>query len=276
MNAVAAPRFLVFTKPWPDLSLPELARHVAGMGFNGVELPVRPGFPVTPDNAADADHGLPAAARVFADHGLTIESVAAEPDERILAACAQAGVPLVRVCPALETAETYTQAETRLRRAWDALVPRLEDTSVTLGVQNHNGRYAPTNALGLARLLAGYHPRHVGAVWDAAHEALDGMEPEMALDVVWPHLILVNLKNALRERAAANGSSGEAHWHTHWVGARDGFASWPRVAAELIRRGWPGSICLPAEYSDPAIVDEQTTADLAFARELFPGQPHVR
>ena len=42
---------------------------------------------------------------------------------------------------------------------------------VRIGVQNHSGMYV-CNASGLRALLAGYDPKHVGAVWDAAHNAL--------------------------------------------------------------------------------------------------------
>jgi len=41
--------YTVFTKPWPDKSLPELARFVKDLGFDGVELPVRPNFQVIPE-----------------------------------------------------------------------------------------------------------------------------------------------------------------------------------------------------------------------------------
>lgn len=39
----------VFTKPWPKLSVDELGELVSQLGFDGVELPVRPGFQLEPD-----------------------------------------------------------------------------------------------------------------------------------------------------------------------------------------------------------------------------------
>ncbi len=55
-------QFSVFTKPW-HLPLPELAALVKGWGFDGVELPVRPGYQVTPENVR---RGLPEAVRILA------------------------------------------------------------------------------------------------------------------------------------------------------------------------------------------------------------------
>jgi len=267
--AAAAPppvRLLIFTKPW-RLDLPDLARKIAALGLDGVELPVRPGYPVHPDNAVRA---LPNAVRIFREHGLVLESVAGSMDAATVEACGAAGVPLLRVCPALTQEETYPNGEARLRHAFDALMPVLESANVTLGVQNHSGRYVAPNALGLRALVAGYDPRHVGAVWDAAHEALNGTEPEIALDVIWPHLRLVNLKNAVWEPATETGSGGEARWRTRWVGGREGLASWPRVVGELARRGGgPNVVCLTAEYSDEAALEHLVAEDVAYARALL-------
>ncbi|HUS47743.1 MAG TPA: hypothetical protein VM098_06470, partial [Phycisphaerae bacterium] len=72
-------QYTVFTKPWKDKTLAELFAFVKGLGFDGVELPVRPGFQVSPETIAE---GLPAAARIAADCGLRIGSVAGPTDEK--------------------------------------------------------------------------------------------------------------------------------------------------------------------------------------------------
>ena len=105
--------FTVFTKPWPRQPLAELARHVAELGFEGVELPVRPGFQVCPERVAKA---LPEAAKVFADYGLRIGSVAGPTDAPTIAACARAGVPVIRICCEIPPGEAYLAAEAELKR----------------------------------------------------------------------------------------------------------------------------------------------------------------
>ena len=253
--------FSVFTKPW-KVPLPELGSLVAGLGFDGIELPVRPGYLVEPENV----QALPGVARQLAEYGVRIYSVAGPADERTIAACAEAGVPIIRVMARIGEAG-YLASEARIRREYDALLPLLEKYGVKLGIQNHCGRYVP-NALGLRRLIEGYDPRLVGAVWDAAHEALNGAEPELAIDTVWSHLCMVNLKNAFwRLRTGPEAECAE--WYHYWTSGRQGLASWPRVAAELKRRGYRGVICLTAEYSDPSSVDRLIAEDLAFARSLF-------
>ena len=42
--------YSVFTKPWKTQPLREVGEFVAGLGFDGIELPVRPGYQVEPEN----------------------------------------------------------------------------------------------------------------------------------------------------------------------------------------------------------------------------------
>lgn len=256
-------RFSVFTKPWKQ-PLPQLAAFVQQLGFNGIELPVRPGYQVEPDQIG---RDLPRAAALLREHGLEIASIAGPTDEAAIAACAESGVPLIRICPSIRKDESYPEGEARLRREYDALVPLLDRYGVTLGLQNHCGRFI-ANAMGLRSILADYEPRHVAAVWDAAHNALNGEEPDLALDIVWPNLRMVNLKNAIWQKVT--GPEAEvARWKTHWTSGRQGLASWPRVAEELKHRGYQGVLCLTAEYSDEHSVDRLIAEDLRFAQSLF-------
>lgn len=254
--------FSVFTKPW-KMPLPELGKHVADLGFEGVELPVRPGFQVEPENVKE----LPEAAKALGEFGVRICSVAGPTDEATMAACAEAGVPVIRICPIIEEEETYLEGEARLIKEYEAMVPLLERYGVTLGLQNHCGRYV-ANAMHLRRILDHFEPKHVAAVWDAAHNALDGEQLDLALDIVESHLCIVNLKNAILRRA--NGPEAEyAEWQSYWTSGRHGLASWPQVAAELKKRGWYGVICVTAEYSDHDAVDRLIAEDIAFAKSLF-------
>lgn len=256
--------FSVFTKHWKAVPLGRLGELVRGMGFEGVELPVRPGFQVAPESAC---RELPAAARQLAAAGVGIRSVASAAEESTIMACADAGVPLLRIMAPIRADESYAAAEERYRREFDALLPVLDRAGVTLGVQNHAGRQV-ANAIGLRSLIGRYDPRLVAAIWDAGHEAVAGTEPELAIDTIWSHLRLVNLKNAIWLQSAEAGAAS-AEWSPHWTAGRLGLSPWPRVAAELRRRGYAGTVCLTAEYSGAVSVERQAAEDLAFARSLF-------
>ncbi|HXF60967.1 MAG TPA: TIM barrel protein, partial [Caldilineaceae bacterium] len=256
-----------FVKPWKSLSLPALARHVRALGFTWIELPVRPGFPCQPDCI---EQTLPEAVRVLAEEGVRVLNVTVDlplDDERLYAACAAAEVTLNRVM--FRTGKRpYWEAEAAARRQLDAALPLCERYGVRIGVQNHVGDFVGVHEFGLYHLLDGYDRRYVGAIWDAAHNALAGMEPEPALDVVADMLFIVNLKNGYWRRI--NGPEAElAEWKCYWTSGRQGRASWPRVVAKLKAMGYTGPICLTAEYSDEHAVDRLIAEDLAFARGLL-------
>ena len=256
--------FTVFNKPW-KMPLPELARHIKALGFDGVELPVRPGYPVTPDNVAEE---LPNAVRILGDAGLRIGSIAGPTDEKTMAACAASDIPVIRVCVGMDEGEGYMDGEARLQREYDALAPLLAKHGVTLGIQNHVGGRSVCNAMCLRHLVEKYNPKQIGIVWDAGHTGLEGEQPEMALDIVWSHLCLVNLKSSFWRRS--NGPEAEtAEWEPYWTTGRQGRANWPRVAAELRRRAYGGTVCLTAEYSDEHSVDRLVAEDITFVRSLF-------
>jgi sugar phosphate isomerase/epimerase len=256
-------RFAVFTKPWPAGSIEELADRVRGLGFDGAEVPVRPGFQVEPDNA---EKGLPELVERFADRQLTVVSIASVLEEPIFAACATAGVTLIRVMAPVIRGR-YLESEANLQRRLADAVPLCERYGVRVGVQQHYGDNV-TDAVGLRSLLDGVDNRWVGAIWDAAHDALAGMAPENGLDIMWDRLFLVNLKNAFYFRT--NGpEADEAQWGRHFTTGPQGMASWPRIAAELRRRQYRGAVCLTAEYTDEHAVDRLCRQDLAYARGLF-------
>ncbi|MBS7701214.1 MULTISPECIES: TIM barrel protein [unclassified Chelatococcus] len=236
----------VFTKPWLSESLPELADKLAAIGLDGVELAVRPGYQVTPETAAA---GLQDASRIFAARGLTIASIASAADVAMIAACGDAGIPLIRVMAPIDMQIGYRQALENHQRSFDALLPALDRHNVTIGVQNHYGFFIGSST-GLLHLLGRYEPRHVCAVLDMAHCALDGEPVSLAVDIIKDHLYgLVNFKSAYRTRV--NGPEDEALFKVRWTTHRHGAYSWGEFADCLHRIGFRGTLCLPAEYSNP-------------------------
>jgi sugar phosphate isomerase/epimerase len=256
-------QFSVFTKPW-HLPIPELGAFVRELGFDAIELPVRPGYQVDPERIGS---DLMPAARQLGACGIRIASIAGTADERTIAACAEARVPLIRVMVQIPPECGYLEQVARVQRQFDQLLHQLDSSGVRLGVQNHSDRFV-SNASGLRHFLEPFDPRHVCAVWDPAHCALDGELPELAIDIVWSQLGMVNLKNVFWQRT--NGPEAElARYEHYWTSGRQGLCSWPTVVRLLRERGYEGVVCLPAEYTDDSAVDRLIAADLSFARSLF-------
>lgn len=235
----------VFSKPWPRKGVEELAGYVRDLGLDGVELPVRPGYQVEPANVA---RDLPRAARVFEERGVKILSIAGAADKAMVAACGEAGVPILRIMASIDLKKGYRASVEGWQRTFDELLPELERHTVTVGVQNHCDNFV-SSAVGLLHLLGRYDRRFVAAVLDPAHCALDGENEEIAVDVAWPLLALVNMKNAYWQMQG--GAAQEPAWRKYWCTGRFGLCSWPVVVSELARRSYAGAYCLTAEYSNP-------------------------
>jgi sugar phosphate isomerase/epimerase len=249
----------VFTKYWKETPLEELGRIVKELGFDAVELPVRPGYQVIPDAV---EKGLPEAASVLRARGVNIASIAGPADEKTIAACGAAGVGLIRVCVNVEVKRGYMASVDEVRRGYDRLVPALDAHHVAIGVQNHCG-ICVGSALGLMHLIGGFDPAHVAAVLDVAHCGLVGEPEELAVDIAWSHLKMVNLKNAVW-RLATGPEALEARWKTYWTTGRHGLASWSKTMRLLKERGYAGPLCLSAQYDDPASQDRLVRDDVAY------------
>ncbi|MGK9168919.1 sugar phosphate isomerase/epimerase [Inquilinus limosus] len=265
---------IVFTKPW-TCPLPQLADTVAELGLQGVELPVRPGYQVTPETVAT---GLPAAARTLAERGLEIRSVAGPIDEATIAACGEAGVPIIRICVAVDMAIGFRATVEAYRRQFDALIPALERHGVTIGIQNHSGLQIGS-AAGVLHLIEPYDPRHVCAVLDMAHCAVAGEPTALAVDILADRMRgLANFKSAYHRRV--NGPEEEAVYKVHWTTHQHAGYSWREYVRCLRQIGFSGAFCLPAEYSHPSGQGQRMgddvlpflRSDIAFLKALLAEQ----
>lgn len=249
------PLISVFTKPWTD-PLPELAAKLTDLGFEGVELAVRPGYQVLPENVS---MDLPKAVKLLEENGLKVASIAGEIDEVTINSCGQAGVGIIRICAPIDMGIGYLASIDSYRRRFDAVLPALERNGVAIGVQNHYGENIGS-AAGLAHLLTDYDPKLICAVLDMGHCAVDGEPVRMAVDIARPHLNgLVNFKSACHLRA--NGPELEAEYVVHWTTHDHGGYNWRQLVSELYGAGFGGTFCMPAEYSIQAGTNGQRMGD---------------
>ena len=256
-------KFSIFTKPWQFLPVEELCKKVSGWGFDGVEFPLRAGYQVEPENA---ERDLPALAKTMSEYGLSVMSVASSTEENIFAACQAAGVPLIRIMgPGLD--KGYNETEKAFKEYLDSLIPLCEKYGVPVGIQNHNSNMI-SSTMELKVILEGYDPKHIGAIWDAAHSGLCNESANKALDIIWDKLMLVNLKNAYWKQR--NGpEAAQAHFEPYFTSGRFGMASYPDIVKYLKEKNYCGDICLPAEYTDGVLVEELAPLELEFVKKLF-------
>lgn len=256
-------KYSVFTKPWKTLSSEDLADLVLSMGFDGVEFPLRDGYQAQPH---DAVKSLPALTDVFAARSLKIYSAASSLDENIFEACALSGVPMIRIMAGYG-AEGYLEGERRMKTVLDAAAPLCEKYGVKIGVQQHCGKMV-NNSMELRHLLEGLDKRFIGAVWDAAHSALAGENPEQGLEILQEYLFMVNFKAAYYLKIKDTERDWDIYRPYFAAGCECQFP-WADAAAYLKKINYNGVICMPAEYTDESALREKATADLIFLKKLF-------
>jgi sugar phosphate isomerase/epimerase len=239
-------RYVYFTKTLQKLDVKGLVAFCQEVGLGGVDLAVRPGYPVHPDNALTA---LPEAARAFRDAGLVVGLATAQTNlvdpassaaRRLFDACAKAEVPAVKIGYFAYKAP-YDECLKEARRRLAGFARLAAATKVKACYHTHSGNMLGNNAAALRLLLQEMDPHHVGAFFDTGHTAVNGGPVRMELDLVRPWLSLV----AIKDMAWTKGKGG---WVSRVVPVGAGVVRWADVARGLRECKFAGTVSLHAEY----------------------------
>jgi sugar phosphate isomerase/epimerase len=274
---------VMFSKMLGEFPVPEAARRINGLGFDGVDLTVRPKGHVEP---AGVGMALPEAVKAIRDQGLTVPMIstaitgADDPAaEATLAAAVHEDIRYLKLGYWNAPRGALADAIDRARRALDGLQRLAEKYHVTLGVHNHSGAgYVNCQPAVIWTLLKDRDPARIAAYFDPGHAAVEGGDGggRQALELLGPRIRMVAVKDfGWKSRPGRP----KATWSSQLVPLREGLVPWPEVFASLQALDFRGPISLHSEYkgghswrdlSTPELI-EQTAADLAFVRELMAG-----
>lgn len=265
---------LLFTKLFGDKSTGEIGSTAAELGFDGIDLLIRPGCTVEPAGV----ERLPGVVSELAAHGLTVPMATTDltdpatypgSAEAVLASCAEAGIRLVRLGYwTYDGTEPYADVRARAERDLDRLAGLASWSGVRLAIQLHGGTIHSSGAL-TKLLLDGRDPALVCAYPDPGNQAVqDGREDwRLTFDVLEPWLACVGVKNG------GWFTDADGQWSSDWLGLSDGMVPWPDILRTLTSRGFEGPLTLHSHYERPyEAVLAQTGADLAYVRDLVEGE----
>ena len=196
-----APYICILSKHLPWLNYRDMALLAAGIGFTGIDLTVRKGGHVLPENVK---RDLPLAVKQIRDAGLEVPM--------ITTGITQADDPLTR--DILETAGKLGigkyrpgwyryQEDVRVRDSIDHARKQLvrlqlinESNNIAASYQNHSGRYVGGSGWDLLEMIKDLDPRWTGVQFDIRHAVVEGPQTwPMVLEVLAPWINTVDIKD---------------------------------------------------------------------------------
>lgn len=269
-------QFIMFTKHLQELDVEGIIRALKSVGVEGADLCVRPGYPVTPENAPKK---LPEVAKRFAEAGLAIPLVTTPGDfttpdieyaEPLYEACAEAGVTHIKLGYWHWKAEDggYWGMVDRIRGYLEGFQALSGKYGVKTCIHNHSGTSMGLNSCAAMNLVKGFDPTCVGVFADSGHLSMVGEPIAMALDIVKDYLAILAFKDLMRQRVVRNG---KVVWQTRVVRMGEGFVEWDVLLDTLKKMHYDGAISFHSEYSGEPVdtVIDLARIDVRFIRELL-------
>ncbi|MBW3628769.1 MAG: sugar phosphate isomerase/epimerase [Gemmatimonadetes bacterium] len=245
----AARPITIFSKPLQWLSYEELGAMIAEIGFDGIDLPVRPGGHVLPERVAD---DLPRAYEAFRKAGVALPLITTAIDDprspatdAILRTASGLGIRYYRM-----NALSYPGGQS-IPEALDGLRVRMRDLAevnrrhgVHGAYQNHAGVRVGSPVWDLWHILRELDPRWIGVQYDIRHATVEGGTSwPLGLKLLAPHITSIDVKDFIWSRNSAG------RWRIENVPLGEGmvdFANYFKLVREL---GISGPISVHYEYA---------------------------
>lgn len=247
-------------------TIPAVIETLSRLGYDGVEWRVRDDFHLPLLNLAEKTGEV----KTLCDQaGLEIPALATylsvgetEAIAGVLQAAAGIGISAVRLLvPRFDGSRPYDRLLEETRRNLAELEPICRQTKVKAALELHLGYIIPS-ASAARRLLEGFSPEWVGAIYDPGNMVCEGMENwKMGIQILGPYLTHVHVKNA------AWYFSPEQGWQSAWAPLDEGIVYWGEVIKYLREAGYDG--WLSVEDLREAPPEELLTQDLGFLRGLL-------
>ena len=191
----------IFSKHLQWLSIPDMARTAAGLGFDGVDLTVRKGGHVDPTRVSTE---LPAAVAVIRKAGLDVPMIAtdvidpADPlSELVIKTAATLGIGIYRTAYLqYDRSRSITNNLTRFRAQLEKLAVLNRKYGIHGAYQNHSGTNVGAAVWDLWELLRDVDPQWLGCQYDIKHATAEGgMSWVNGLGVMQSHIRCFDLKD---------------------------------------------------------------------------------
>jgi sugar phosphate isomerase/epimerase len=273
-------KIYIFSKHLQFLDYQAMSEAAIDMGFDGIDLTVRPKGHVLPENVAE---DLPKATEAMAAFGLSPRLLttrvldAADPlDQKVLATASQLGYGLYRTgwyrfSDDVEVLETARLARERLQ----GLARLSKELGITGSYENHSGNYFGGSIWSLDQALEGLASGYMGCQYDIMHAMIEGGKNwPIGLQLIKDHINSLIVKDFKWTRI--NGV-----WKAIYVPIGEGMVDFVAYFSLLKKYGIDVPVIIHCEYDlygaekggaptvDSKLVFEKIQRDLTFVRNAW-------
>ncbi len=237
----------IFSKHLHWLAIPEMAKAVAGMGYDGVDLTVRKGGHIAPENAVKE---LPEAAAQIRKAGLDIPMMATDiidPDqpltEAVIKAASKAGIKYYRTGYFnYDTSLGVVKSLEKYKKQLEKLAALNKKYNLHGAYQNHAGVRVGAAVWDLWLLLKDIDPRWLGVQYDPKHGTAEGGQSWVYdLDLLRNHIRCMDIKDFYWKK------DGDT-WKHHLVPLGEGMVDFKKYFTLLKQYNIAGPMSIHFEY----------------------------
>jgi len=269
-------KLMFFSKHLGELSVAEAGQTIKALGFEGVDLTVRPGGHVLPE---DARTRLVAAVYTLSNLGLSVPLIttgitsADDPYAAdIFEQAAAARVPNLKLgyWP-YRGLGTIHAAIDDAARALDGIEKLAQNTGVRAVIHNHSGAYISALPPIVWELIRDRDPAAIGAYADPGHMVVEGGLGgwKIGLDLLGERIAVAAFKDYLWD--IQKDETGKPHLVRVGRPLQQGMVPWPEVISMLREIGFEGWISLHREYGEQtaAAVRAEVPQDVTYLRSVL-------
>jgi sugar phosphate isomerase/epimerase len=263
--APSRPPICLFSKHLPKLNYSELAHTVKQIGFDGVDLTVRPEGHVLPGRVAE---DLPRAVETLHGAGLAVPMITTDltspndPAARTtIETAARLGVPRFKLgyWRYLDK-ESIDARLAQVRGDVTGLVALAKEHGVTAGFHNHSGSNVGAPVWDIRSIIGDMDAKSIGYYFDPCHATAEGGEGGWRIDLrmALPRIQMTAIKDFFWEKSGGK-------WKMQMCPLGEGMVRWAEFFGMLAASRFQGPISMHAEYEP---VDEAALArDFAFLKK---------
>lgn len=267
--------YCFFSKHLPDLNWTDLAAATIDMGFDGIDLTVRPKGHVAPERVAE---DLPRALEAIRAKGTSVSMITTEltsashpTANAIFAAAGKAGIKLAKVGYWKYALKDVREEVAAMGRDLAGLAQLAKQHGVTIGIHNHQGNVGAA-VWDIAPYIDKLDVQAVGYYYDPRHALMEGggVVWKTATLLALPRMKMISVKDAIWEK-------GPKGWASQHVPMGEGMVDWPWFASTIANSAFAGPISVHLEYKISGATPEELRRntmsagkrDLEFTKRQF-------